>query len=296
MFIPDESVTKGQVLPAVLTSTRCFAYQLQRGKRAAVVSCVCEAPKPRPFVMTLKFHLPCFLTESVWDRHELCRGDVLQCLMAYVSWHLWSLILIENGHIANPALKSSRATDDAFIPGGKVLALKRICGFIDKAKPSSDGDAHAVACGKCGFEPGLKQRPETASVMNRPGDTHIPKLPSHRVGFQIFASLSSAQVVRAPDSETLRAPEVFCWRGISFVALQQEAHDGVVYLLCSRVVEFTEYQSALRTQQQHRMMPILVVYGLLTLAIMEESFWLHASDGVERDSIPLTGGSPSGSP
>lgn len=276
MFIPDELFGCGLLEATDLTNERSFSHQLSRGKRSAVVSCTCGKPKDRPFTMTMRFHLPAFLNESVWDRHALSRADVVQCLMAYSCWHLWSLILIENGHIANPALKSSRASTDSFIPGGKVLALKRIRGFIDKAKPSSDGDAQAVACTSCKFAPGLKTRPLTCNVMNRPGDEHIPKLPTHHVSRETFERMQRGLVVSQVELEhRLSTDIVFTWGGISFVALKQEAYLDKVYILCSRVVRLSEYTSALSGRLKYRMKPVLVTFELEPLAILEESFWVE---------------------
>lgn len=279
MFIPEQSVGTGITSATDLTHTRSFTYRLLNGKRSAVVSCVCEKPAKQPMSMTLRFNLPCFLNESMWDRHALCRADVIQCLLTYVSWHLWSLILIENGHIANPALKSSRASADSFIPGGKVLALKRIIGFMDKAKPSSDGDAQAVACSKCKFFPGLKTRPLTQSVMNRPGDTHIPKLPAHTVSVRTFNKLQAGMVY---NDGGLHARFIFTWSNISFIVLQQETYLGVDYLLCSRVVRASEHAQLLRARLKHRMQPILVKYNDEIVAILEESFWVQATNVVEE--------------
>jgi len=280
MFIPEACVGTGIVSAQDLTHTRSFTYRLLNGKRSSVVSCVCEKPAKQPLSMTLRFNLPCFLNESMWDRHGLCRADVIQCLLTYVSWHLWSLILIENGHIANPALKSSRASADSFIPGGKVLALKRIIGFMDKAKPSSDGDAQAVACSKCKFLPGLKTRPLTQSVMNRPGDTHIPKLPAHTVSVRTFNKLQAGVVF---NEGGLHTRFIFTWSNISFVVLQQETHLGIDYLLCSRVVHAAEHGQLLRARLKHRMQPILVKYNGETVAILEESFWVQATDVIEEE-------------
>jgi len=82
--------------------------------------------------------------------------------------------------------------------------------------------------------------------------------------------------------ENLEAKMVFSWSDISFVVLQEEAHLSVTYLLCSRVVRLAEYTEALDGRLKHRMKPILVTFESEVLAILEESFWVEASQEEEE--------------
>ena len=107
MDIKESDVWEWLDTDAELCSFSSFTYTHDNNKRAP-----CNATTNNTtsnFVNRFQiFHLPLFLTEHVWKRHDYSTNDIQMTLNDFKSsYHLWCLALQQNLSIANSAVVST---------------------------------------------------------------------------------------------------------------------------------------------------------------------------------------------
>lgn len=246
-----------------LSAVSVWSYRHHRGARETA-----EAGAGRArMVRVMRLHLPLFLQQDTWRRHEYSLRDVAMTLRCFSPLHLWQLGAWEKIMASNSAIKASCASDDSLIYGGRAIIHEKLVKHFQKTY------AH----------------PSAHDVLTRPNDPQAPPLPVHRLGAEQFAAYRA--LLPAPEGNPLlarrRYARALVWRGITVVPVDYEeppaaqdpgaaarsAGADQPYLLMARVISRATYALHYGDPQSIAAHPQMIEVGGEDFCVTEEAFY-----------------------